>query len=139
MLIERDGGRMGIDPGNVDTRYDRIGGVVLMGWSELLQPEIHSPFELERERGNKDEADLYNNNCCGGHTTTNVMFLFATYGARFQGGSALTSNHAHFVLFRRVTRILLLLATGRRYKEFNNVLYFLCDGLLAFIVRETRN
>ena len=84
MLIERDGGRMGIDPGNVDTRYDRIGGVVLMGWIELLQPEIHSPFELERERENRDEIDLYSNNCCGVHTTTNVMFLSRRTGQGFK-------------------------------------------------------
>lgn len=77
--------------------------MVLAGWIELLQPEIH-PLSNWRERGNKDEVDLDSNNCCGVHTTTNVMFLFATYGARFQGGSALT-NHAHFVLFRGYTSI----------------------------------
>ena len=102
---------MGIDPGNVDTRYDRIGVVVLVSWIELPQSEIH-PLLNWGERKKIKTRSIYI--AITAHTTTNVMFLFATYGARFQGGSALT-NHAHFVLFRGATSILLLLATGRRH------------------------
>lgn len=56
---------------------------MLVSWIELPQSEIH-PLSNWRERENRDEIDLYSNNCCGVHTTTNVMFLSRRTGQGFK-------------------------------------------------------